>query len=101
MFLSLDFPTADRGGRVFDYVARIVMEDGSVFTSKKYLSTSFYKPRRHEDKTQSFWFDAMDLPETGRYRVAVVARNCFGGESAPIFSRTYESVPGKSSIPQT
>ena len=43
----------------------------------------------------------MDLPETGRYRVAVVARNCFGGESAPIFSRTYESVPGKSSIPQT
>ena len=101
MFLSLDFPTADRGGRVFDYVARIVMEDGSVFTSKKYLSTSFYKPRRHEDKTQSFWFDAMDLPETGRYRVAVVARNCFGGESAPIFSRACESVPGKSSIPQT
>ena len=79
----------------------IIMEDGTVFTSKKYLSTSFYKPRRHEDKAQSFWFDAMDLPETGRYRVAVVARNCFGGESAPIFSRICESVPGKSSIPQT
>jgi len=100
MFLTLDFPAADRGGRVFDYVARIVMDDGSVFASKKYLSTSFYKPRRYEARTQSFWFDAMDLPETGRYRVAVVARNCFGGESAPIFSRAYESVPGKSSIPK-
>jgi hypothetical protein len=37
----------------------------------------------------------MDIPEKGRYRFVVVARNCFGAESAPIVSRSYESVPGK------
>ena len=97
IFLTLDFPAAAAPGdaRVFDYEARAVMEDGSVAATKRFLSPGFYKARRFEPKRMKFRFDAMDLPESGRYRIHVVARNCFGAESAPIVSRSYESVPGK------
>ncbi len=97
IFMTLDFPAATAPGdaRVYDYEARVVTEDGKVAAVKRFLSPGFYKTRRHEPKTMKFRFDAMDIPEKGRYRFVVVARNCFGAESAPIVSRSYESVPGK------
>ena len=78
--------------------ARAVMEDGSVAATKRFLSPCFYKARRFEPKTLKFRFDAMDLPERGRYRIQVVARNCFGEASAPIFSVVRESAPGKDKV---
>ena len=100
IFLTLEFPaaTAPDGARVFDYEARAVMEDGSVAATKRFMSPCFYKARRFEPKTLKFRFDAMDLPERGRYRIQVVARNCFGEASAPIFSIVRESVPGKDKV---
>jgi hypothetical protein len=97
IFLTLEFPAAvaPGDGRVFDYEARVVMEDGSQGAVKRFMSPCFYKARRHEPKTLKFRFDAMDLPERGRYRIHVVARNCFGAESAPIASVSYESKPGR------
>ena len=97
IFLTLEFPAATAPGdsRVFDYEARAVMEDGTVAAVKRFMSPGFYKTRRHEPKTLKFRFDGMDLPERGRYRIHVVARNCFGDASAPIVSLSRESVPGK------
>ena len=97
IFLTLEFPAAMAPGdtRVFDYEARVVMDDGTVGATKRFLSPGFYKARRHEPKTLRFRFDAMDLPERGRYRIYVVARNCFGASSAPIVSVSRESFPGK------
>ena len=97
IFVALEFPAAraPSGGRVFDYEARAVAENGAPAVSKKFLSPAFYRLERHEPETVSFLFDAMDLPESGRYRFEVVARNCFGAESAPVYSRYFQSVPGK------
>ena len=97
IFLTLEFPAATAPGdtRVFDYEARVVMEDGKVAAVKRFLSPGFYRTRRYEPKTLKFRFDGMDLPESGRYRMYVVARNCFGAASAPIVSRSWESFPGK------
>ena len=97
IFMTLDFPAAAAPGdaRVFDYETRVVMEDGKVAAVKRFLSPGFYKTRRYEPREMKFRFDGMDLPERGRYRFHVVARNCFGAESAPIVSRSYESFPGK------
>ena len=97
IFLTLEFPAAvmPDGNRVFDYEASVVMEDGSVGATKLFMAPAFYKTRRHEPKTLKFFFDAMDLPETGRYRIQVAARNCFAAASPPIVSRFYESVPGR------
>ena len=97
IFMTLDFPAATAPGdaRVFDYEARVVMENGKVAAVKRFLSPGFYKSRRCEPDRMRFRFDAMDLPERGCYRFAVVARNCFGAESAPIVSRSHESFPGR------
>ena len=97
IFVALEFPAAraSGGGRVFDYEVRAVSENGAPAVSKKFLSPAFYRLARHEPETMRFRFDAMDLPESGRYRFEVVARNCFGAESAPLYSRYFQSVPGK------
>lgn len=99
IFMSLEFPSAHAaGGRVFDYEVTAVGEDGKVLAVKRFLSPGFYKAECHEPETQVFRFNAMDLPETGRYRLKVKARNCFGAESLPIVSRVLESKPGKDKV---
>ena len=96
IFVELGLPAAEcRDGRVFDYLVAAQFEDGSVAVEKKYLSPAFYRLKRDEPSRLAFRFDGMDLPESGRYRFAVYPRNCFGGAGAPIFSRWFESKPGK------
>jgi len=96
IFMTLEFPSAYAdGGRVFDYEVSAVSESGEMFVTKRFLSPGFYKTERFEPARQSFRFDGMDLPERGRYRFCVMARNCFGAASRPIWSRSFESVPGK------
>ena len=97
IFVALEFPTADATrGRAFDYEVRVVSEsDGKVLVSKRYLSSAFYRPADCEPELQRFRVNANDLPETGRYRIAVVPRNSFGGEGRPLFSGVFESKPGK------
>ena len=98
IFVALEFPTADATrGRAFDYEVRVVSEaNGKVLLAKRYLSPDFHKPASCERNVQRFRLNAMDLPETGRYRLAVVPRNCFGGEGRPLLSGVFESKPGKS-----
>ncbi|MDD3544235.1 MAG: metallophosphoesterase [Kiritimatiellae bacterium] len=99
IFMSLEFPSAHAaGGRVFDYEVKAVGEDGKVMAVKRFLSPGFYKAACHEPEIQVFRFNAMELPETGRYRLKVTARNCFGAESAPLVSRVFESKPGKDKV---
>ena len=97
IFMELTFPAARSpgDGRVFDYEIRTVGESGETLAAKRFLSPAFYRARRHEQGEMSFLFDAMDVPETGEYNFHVVARNCFGAESAPLVSRAFRSVPGK------
>lgn len=99
IFLGLEFPSATaEGGRVFDYEVRVEMEaDGKVAATKRFLSPGFYKMSDTEPANQCFQFDAMDLPETGAYRLAVYPRNCFGAAGRPIRSCVFESKPGKAS----
>ena len=51
-----------------------------------------------EPAEQCFLYDAMDLPETGRCRFAVYPRNCFGAKGKPLFSRSFETKPGKDKV---
>ena len=96
IMMRLEFPSARaRKGRVFDYEVRIEMEDGSVPTVKRFLAPAFYRLERDEPARQSFLFNAMALPETGKYRFRVYPRNCFGACGKPIESKVFQSVPGK------
>ena len=96
IMMRLEFPSARaRKGRVFDYEVRIEMEDGAVPTVKRFLSPAFYRLERDEPARQSFLFNAMALPETGKYRFRVYPRNCFGVCGKPIESRVFQSAPGK------
>ena len=98
VFWELAFPRAKaEGGRVFDYEVRAEMAaDGSVAVMKRFLSPAFHKVEREEPETVRVYFDGMDVPESGRYRLAVYPRNCFGRAGRPIFTRWLESKPGKS-----
>ena len=83
-------------GRVDPSVADKVLEaDGAVAATKRFLSPGFYKLPEAEPASLKFHFDAMDLPERGRYRLKVYPRNCFGACGRPIASRVLESKPGK------
>ena len=97
IFWELAFLRAKaESGRVFDYEVRVEMaSDGSVAATKRFLSPAFYKVEREEPETVRVYFDGMDVPETGRYRLAVYPRNCFGCAGRPIFTRWLESKPGK------
>ena len=96
IFVELGFPAAEcRRGRVFDYRVAVQFEDGRVAAEKKYLSPAFYRLKRDEPPRLAFRFDGMDIPESGKYRFAVYPRNCFGGAGDPIYSRWFESKPGK------
>ena len=97
IFMTLEFPAAAaEGGRVYDYEVRAEMEaDGAVVATKRFLSPGFYKLPGAEPASLKFHFDAMDLPERGRYRLKVYPRNCFGACGRPIASRVLESKPGK------
>ena len=96
IMMRLEFPSAHaRKGRVFDYEVRIEKEDGTTPTVKRFLAPAFYRLERDEPARQNFLFNAMDLPETGRYRFRVYPRNCFGECGRPIESKVFQSVPGK------
>ncbi len=96
IMMRLEFPSARAPkGRVFDYEVRVEMEDGTVPVVKRFLAPAFYRLERDEPAAQSFLFNAMDLPEHGRYCFRVYPRNCFGACGKPIASRTFESKPGK------
>ncbi|MCR5750580.1 MAG: metallophosphoesterase [Kiritimatiellae bacterium] len=100
IMMMLEFPSARaRGGRVFDYEVRAEMEDGTVAAKKCFLAPAFYRLERDEPKSQRFAFDAMDLPERGKYRLRVYPRNCFGDCGKPIESAVLESKPGKAKSP--
>ena len=99
IFMTLEFPAAEcaDGGRVFDYEVRAeLVSGGAPAALKRFLSPAFYKRPEDEPSFLSFRFDAMDLPESGRYCFAVYPRNCFGVAGRPIHSRFFESKPGKS-----
>lgn len=99
IMMKLEFPSAKaRKGRVFDYEARVEMEDGSVPVVRRFLAPAFYMLERDEPAEQSFLFNAKDLPESGRYRFRVYPRNCFGACGRPIQSKVFESKPGKSKV---
>ena len=96
IFVELSFPSARAsGGRVFDYDVRATFDDGSVAATKRFLSQAFHRLERDEPAVQRVLFDAIDLPETGRYRFMVYPRNSFGAAGAPLVSRPFESKPGK------
>jgi hypothetical protein len=96
IMMRLEFPSARaRKGRVYDYEVRIEMEDGAVPTVKRFLAPAFYRLERDEPARQNFLFNAMALPETGKYRFRVYPRNCFGECGKPIESKVFQSVPGK------
>ena len=98
--MMLEFPSARADkGRVFDYEVRAEMEDGSVAVVKRFLAPAFYRLERDEPKSQRFAVDAMELPETGKYRLRVYPRNCFGDCGRPIASGVLESKPGKEKSP--
>ncbi|MDD4621964.1 MAG: hypothetical protein PHG71_01870, partial [Kiritimatiellae bacterium] len=80
------------------YEVKAVGEDGKVRAVKRFLSPGFYQAACHEPEIQVFRFNAMELPETGRFRRRVTARKCFGAESAPLVSRVFESKPGKDKV---
>jgi len=96
LLVALTFPSADgRGGRVFDYEVRVVDADRGVVSLKRYLSPCFHKEIGEEPPEQEFLFDGMVLPEAGRFRFEVVARNCFGVESEPVCSEWLTPCPGR------
>ena len=94
--MMLEFPSAHaKKGRVYDYEVRIEMLDGTVAGVKRFLAPAFYKLECEEPERQQFAVDAMALPETGKYRLKVYPRNCFGACGSPIESAVLESKPGK------
>lgn len=96
IMMMLEFPAATaKNGRVFDYEVRVEMQDGAVPLTKRYLSPAYYKLEREESKVMKFAIDAVELPETGKYRLVVYPRNSFGVCGKPIASIVRESVPGK------
>ena len=97
IFVELEFPAAKApGGRVYDYEIRAEMEDGGeVAAVKRFLSPAFHKLPEDEPERLCFRFDAMDLPETGRYRFRIYPRNCFRKAGRPVCSQVFESQPGK------
>ena len=100
IMMRLEFPSAHaRNGRVYDYEVRIEMEDGTVAVVKRFLAPAFYRLERDEPSRQNFLFNAMALPETGKYRFRVYPRNCFGVCGKPIESKTFQSKPGKEKSP--
>ena len=97
--MRLDFPSAKAPkGRVFDYEVRVEMEDGTVPVVKRFLAPAFYKLECDEPASQNFAFNAIDLPEYGKYRFRVYPRNCFGACGKPIESKVFESKPGKAKV---
>jgi hypothetical protein len=62
---------------------------------KRFLAPAFYRLERDEPAVQRFAIDARSLPETGKYRLRVYPRNCFGISGRPIASAVLESKPGK------
>ena len=100
IMMRLEFPSAHaRNGRVYDYEVRVEMEDGTVAVVKRFLAPAFYRLERDEPSRQNFLFNAMALPETGKYRFRVYPRNCFGVCGKPIESKTFQSKPGKEKAP--
>ena len=98
IFMTLEFPAAEcaDGGRVFDYEVRAEFDcGGKPAAVKRFLSPAFYRRPEDEPSRLRFRFDAMDLPERGRYRFAVYPRNCFGAAGRPIYSRSFEPKPGR------
>jgi len=96
VFVALDFPSAKAGnGRAFDYVVRVVGEDGKRISEKHFISTAFDLPPSQEPDSQSFLFNGFDLPENGRFRFEIAARNCFGEEGRSIRSCHFDPMPGK------
>lgn len=96
IMMMLEFPSARaKKGRVYDYEVRIEMLDGTVAGVKRFLAPAFYKLECEEPERQQFAVDAMALPETGKYRLKVYPRNCFGACGSPIESAVLESKPGK------
>ena len=96
IMMMLEFPSAHaKKGRVYDYEVRIEMLDGTVAGVKRFLAPAFYKLECEEPERQQFAVDAMELPETGKYRLKVYPRNCFGACGSPIESAVLESKPGK------
>ena len=96
IMMMLEFPSAKAcKGRVFDYEVQAEMEDGSVAVVKRFLAPAFYRLERDEPAVQRFAIDARSLPETGKYRLCVYPRNCFGVSGKPIASAVLESKPGK------
>lgn len=96
LLVALSFPAAHGcGGRVFDYEICVEGPGGESLAVKRYVSPSFHKDVSEEPSEQEFLFDGMALPETGRFRFAVVGRNCFGGRSAPIYSDWFSPCPGR------
>ena len=96
IMMMLEFPSAKAcKGRVFDYEVRAVMEDGGVAVVKRFLAPAFYRLERDEPAVQRFAIDARSQPETGKYRLRVYPRNCFGISGRPIASAVLESKPGK------
>jgi len=96
IFVSLDFPSAVAcGGRVYDYEVRVIRDTGACVGMKRFLSPGFYRSGADEPRAQRFLFNGFDLPEEGRFRFEVVARNSFGAESKPIYSKSFNPKPGK------
>lgn len=96
VFVALEFPSAKASdGRAFDYVVRTVGEDGTRILEKRFISPTFDLPPSQEADSQSFLFNGFDLPEMGCFRFEVVARNCFGVESRPIYSNEMCPKPGR------
>ena len=102
IMMMLEFPSARAPkGRVYDYEVRIEMLDGTVAGVKRFLAPAFYKLECEEPAWQKFAMDAMALPETGKYRLKVYPRNCFGVCGNPIESKVRESKPGKKKAVRT
>jgi len=92
---QLEFPTAaGRNWRAFDYEARIVLEDGCVVLTKRFLSPAFHKLASDEPAAQRFFFNVDELPQAKAYRIEVRPRNCFGVAGAPLVSAMRLGKPG-------
>lgn len=81
-------------GRVFDYVIRVIDEQGVVALEKKFVSPAWAKMAKFEPARQQFWFNVAELPQERDCHLEIVARNCFGGESKPLVSEVIHMKPG-------
>ena len=94
--LNCTFPSAHPapGESVFEYELKAVPRDGSEPLVKHFVSPAYpYHPKR-EPTMQRFWFDVRELPQAKEYVIEVRARNSFGKESEPIFSRVWKGEAG-------